>query len=131
MDIDENPSGSIDPGRATGPEQIYPPQENPVITLPEWGPSYLVIFKMKLRQFSGQVIYFGTEVGEGVPSVVASRNKKLDITTTIRGKEISASTKTLKTNTEYTISISQKPSSRNRKQVYKTILNSSYLLRFV
>ena len=117
IEVDTEPSGSIDPGQPTGPRPIDPPQTRPVTTLKEWGPSYLIEFKVRISQFSGQVIYFGTAGGKGVPSVVSSRDGKLEITSIIHGKEVSASTEKLKRNIEYTITISQKPSSKNSRVV--------------
>ena len=84
----------------------------------------MVIFKVNLEQFSGQVIFFGTKGERGVPSVIASNDEKLVITSAIHGKQISITTKTLKRNTEYTITISQKPSSKENKVVLKQDLQS-------
>ena len=108
---ENNPSGTIEPV-----SNIIEEKETPERTLPSWGPSYLVIFKVKLTSFSGQVIYFGTKGDYGVPSVVATNNR-LEITSKIHGKKVSLYTDVLEINVDYTVTISQKPSSEYRRKV--------------
>ena len=84
----------------------------------KWGPSYKIIFEVRITSFSGQLVYFGKDDGNGnlVPSVVA-KNDKLIITTFVHGKEYSISSNELQKHTKYTVTISQGPSSGNSKQV--------------
>ena len=82
----------------------------------QWGPAYVITFEVRITQFDGQLVYFGTKNGDSVPSVVA-KNNKLIITTFVHGKEIEISSEEIKTNTKYTVTISQLPSSEDTNQV--------------
>ena len=108
---ENNPPGTIDPG-----SNDIEVKETPEKTIPSWGPAYLVVFKVTLIEFSGQVIYFGTKADHGVPSVVA-KNNRLEISSKIHGKEVSISSEVLEINVEYKVTISQKPSSEDRRKV--------------
>ena len=40
----------------------------------QWGPAYVITFEVRITQFDGQLVYFGTKNGDSVPSVVAKNN---------------------------------------------------------
>ena len=59
-------------------------------------------------------------VGDGIPTVVASERKVLDVYTDINGKnDVKFSSRKLETDTWYDVTISQKPSEDNPKVVCK------------
>ena len=93
------------------------PNPEPVETWKRWGPSYEIKLEVKITKFSGRIVYCGNDdLDYGVPLIVA-RHDKLIITTKIHGEEIECSTNEIKTNTLYTVTVSQKPSSGDSSKV--------------
>ena len=113
---------------------------NPPGTLKTWGPAYEITFELKVNEFDGQILHLTTNnprsglclrnifrwwskiisAGDGIPTVVASERKVLDVYTDINGKnDVKFSSRKLETDTWYDVTISQKPSEDNPKVVCK------------
>ena len=112
---------------------------NPPGTLETWGPAYEITFELKVNEFNGQILHLTTNnprsglcfrnirrwsmikiisIGDGIPTVVASERKVLDVYTDINGKnDVKFSSRKLETDTWYDVTISQKPSEENPKVV--------------
>ena len=73
---------------------------------------------MKVKSFSGQVLHFctGKKDEDGVPTVEAI-NHRLEVSTIISGKPMRFTTKQLKLNRWYLVSIKQLKSKRNPEKV--------------
>ena len=85
-----------------------------------WGPAFEITFELKVKKFSGQVLYLtdGTRAGDGIPQVIAVKNR-LEVSTKVNGEILKLLTKILNINVWYHITISQKQSSSNIKKVVK------------
>ena len=114
---------------------------NPPGTLKTLGPAYEITFELKVNEFNGQILHLTTNnprsglcfrnirrwsmikiisIGDGIPTVVASERKVLDVYTDINGKnDVKFSSRKLETDTWYDVTISQKPSEDNPKVVCK------------
>lgn len=85
-----------------------------------WGPAYEITFELKVKKFSGQVLYLtdGTRGGDGIPQVIAVKNR-LEVSTRVNGEILKLLTKILNINVWYHVTISQKQSRSNSKKVVK------------
>ena len=85
-----------------------------------WGPAFEITFELKVKKFSGQVLYLtdGTRGGDGIPQVIAVKNR-LEVSTRVNGEILKLLTKILNINVWYHVTISQKQSRSNIKKVVK------------
>ena len=117
-----NASGFIDDEEAGN---INVADNNFLKDIKSWGPTFEITFEIKVKKFSGQVLYLtdGTLRGEGIPEVIAVRigrlyqSGRLEVSTRVHGEVLKIFTKPLKIDVWYHITISQKPSTRSIKKV--------------
>ena len=87
-----------------------------------WGPAFEITFEIKVKKFTGQVLYLtdGTRTGDGdgIPQVIAVKNR-LEVSTRVKGEILKIFTKFLNINVWYHITISQKHSTSSLKKVVK------------
>ena len=84
-----------------------------------WGPAFEITFEIKVKKFTGQVLYLtdGTRRGDGIPEIFALNNR-LEIKTRVKSHNLKLFTQRLEINIWYHISISQKLAIRSRKKVF-------------
>ena len=85
-----------------------------------WGPAFEITFELKVKKFSGQVLYLtdGTRRGDGIPQVIAVKNR-LEVSTRVNGEILKLLTQILNINVWYHITISQKQSRSDIKNEVK------------
>ena len=89
-------------------------------TVENWGPSFEIRFRIKVKTFDGQVLHLctGRETVDGVPTVEAI-NHRLVVTTIVGSKKEKFFTRRLETRVWYHVEILQKQSKKNPNKVYK------------
>ena len=94
--------------------------DNLIEELRSWGPAFEITFEIKVKKFTGQVLYLtdGTRTGDGIPQVIAVKNR-LEVKTRVKGEILKIFTKFLNINVWYHITISQKQSTSSLKKVAK------------
>ena len=115
--IDEDP-GNINVAVVDDDDSFFVKNNNILKEIKSWGPTFEITFEIKVKKFTGQVLYLttGTIRGGGIPEVIAVKNR-LEVSTRVQGEILKIHTKLLNINVWYHITISQKPSSRSLKQV--------------
>ena len=91
---------------------------NLIEELRSWGPAFEITFEIKVKKFTGQVLYLtdGKRTGDGIPQVIAVKNR-LEVSTRVKGEILKIFTKFLNINVWYHITISQKQSTSSLKKV--------------
>ena len=92
--------------------------DNLIEELRTWGPAFEITFEIKVKKFTGQVLYLtdGTRIGDGIPQVMAVKNR-LEVSTRVKGEILKILTQILNINVWYHITISQKQSTSSFKKV--------------
>ena len=87
-------------------------------TVENWGPSFEIRFRIKVKSFDGQVLHLctGRETVDGVPTVEAINNR-IEVTTVVGSKKEKFFTRRLETKVWYYVEIFQKQSKINPKKV--------------